>query len=242
MPCDTFNSSLFFHAGVWAEAPFERVDGFPSWCWAGWRTVTESDIVSPCATGFSGDRGDDNLARKDYSISWIRKEVAWFRVSDDQRAWTQIESAFIEDEGSMLFEQSLTRWHSADRQDLLEDVRLRFGKEGIPLTHALSCWSQSVYLTVDRTYFKDPNIEQDETGRRNLFSENPAGDAGLLQSRTKDIVKSHLSESFTQEGYRCAMSRSAYGFAVHDKTGKIVCYLNLTEQYRATYQMNCNSF
>jgi hypothetical protein len=30
------------------------------------------------------------------------------------------------------------------------------------------------------------------------------------------------------------MSRSAYGFAVHDKPGKIVCYLNLTEQYRAT--------
>ena len=199
LPVAVLDSSLLFASGQGPEAPLLRVKHFPTWSWAGWKENPQYTITSPYDVGFSDrPRNDmDILGLLDHKdtrdAAWIRKEVAWYCLDDTGEEWRSLATELISEDGSFFYQASNSKWHESDPDQLLQLTKARFGDAEVPLNHALACWTQSVYLRVDRIKSK-----RDE----------PRG-FGTSKSH-KDL------------------------YTVRDANGLNICYLALTEAYRAS--------
>ncbi|KIW71470.1 hypothetical protein PV04_03630 [Phialophora macrospora] len=152
MPVSVFDSALLFHGVLWQEAPWKRRTGFPSWSWAGWNEAVA------CSDGSPYDNDNERWWSDVYisvdisptTAARTRKEVAWHVVNEAESDWTEISSIDISTDGSVYYTESRSRWHHADPQQMLQEARQRFIQAGIPFSHALGFWTQTVHLRVDR--------------------------------------------------------------------------------------------
>ncbi|KAK5101502.1 hypothetical protein LTR70_000769 [Exophiala xenobiotica] len=199
LPVAVLDSSLLFANHQSQEAPFARVEHFPSWSWAGWKVQPNYTITSPYDVGFSNrPRNDmDILALLDHSgtrdATWIRKEVAWYCLDDSEMNWRPLDTALINVDGSFFYRSSKNKWEESDPARLFRITKARFFEAGVPYKHALAFWTQSVHLQVDR-------------------------------------VKSERKES---RGFGTSTSHAGL-YTVRNAENRNICYLALTEAYRAS--------
>jgi hypothetical protein len=161
MPVSIFDSALLFHGVLWQEAPWNRRTGFPSWSWAGW------DEAVACSDGSPYDNDNERWWADVYisgdispkTATRTRKEVAWHVVNEVEGGWAEISSVDISIAGSVYYAESQARWHNADPQKMLQEARQRFTQAGIPLSHALGFWTQTVHLRVDREEDRGKRVE-----------------------------------------------------------------------------------
>lgn len=89
-----------------------------------------------------------NHAQKS-DASWLRKEVAWHRVSEDSKRWEMLSSTMISDEGSYFYSASFQRWRKSEQRHSISQVRTQLQMTSTP-EHATVGWTQIVWLSVDR--------------------------------------------------------------------------------------------
>lgn len=199
LPVAVLDSSLLFASHQSQEAPFARVEHFPSWSWAGWKEQPHYTITSPYDVGFSNTPRNDMyiLGMLDHGdtrdATWIRKEVAWYCLDDSEMEWRPLSTALIKVDGSFFYRSSKNKWDESDPARLLRITKARFFEASIPYKHVLAFWTQSVHLQVDRV--KSERVEPRGFGKSTSH-------AGL--------------------------------YTVRNAQNRNICYLALTEAYRAS--------
>jgi len=136
------------------NAPYPRREGFPSWCWVGWKTLAKSSITSPYDTNFSDDpKGDlaySSVSQSPSDASWMRKEVAFHRIDMENKTWKMLSSTWISDAGSAFYRESRQMWQSANPEQKMKHCEKCLVQADVPLSHALAFYTQTVHLPVDR--------------------------------------------------------------------------------------------
>ena len=158
LPIDFFDCAMLFHCGVWGRAPFERRDMFPSWCWAGQTSHARSDIAGPYDAGFlwahDALHWEHNALhpslREQTTASWIRKEVAFHYISEDETGWIDLLSTYVSEDESVFYRISAEKWQTNGPKELLVEAKARLHAFNVRVDHALAGFFQIAELDVDR--------------------------------------------------------------------------------------------
>ncbi|OAP60492.1 hypothetical protein AYL99_05494 [Fonsecaea erecta] len=234
MPVACLASALLFHHGVWHQAPFERRQGFPSWCWAGWLKTAVSSVVGAYDSGFSDDRGDDGRGVDGQpEPSWVRKEVAYFKIGEDGRRWHELPAAWLSGDGSAFYQQSRDKWMGEGQYLVRDEVREQLAQAQVPLSHALGFWTQSVRLTVDR------DLKVKKGDKRGFGGSEDSYNGYVVRD---DMGKSIGGISLTPE-YRSTMSERLLFILIgqnrrwHHKLGPLLDLLHVETKGGITYRV-----